>query len=79
LRIQEAPHVNKDYTPITVFLLSFMEVIQLLVAETNKYYSQYLDLTITADTTCRCNYAGDVHLSGNCNTNGTWCQGHTES
>jgi hypothetical protein len=43
VRIQEAPHVNKDSTPITIFLLFFMEVIQLLVAETNKYSNQYLD------------------------------------
>jgi hypothetical protein len=39
--IQEANHVIKDSTPITVFLLFFTKVIQLLVAETNKYYSQY--------------------------------------
>jgi hypothetical protein len=38
------PHVNKDSTPITAFLLIFIEeVIQLLVAVTDKYYSQYLD------------------------------------
>jgi len=34
---QEVPHVIKDSTPSTVFLLFFMEVIQLLVVETNKY------------------------------------------
>jgi hypothetical protein len=44
LRIQEPPHVNKDSTPVTVFLLFFMEAIELLVAETNKYYNQYLDM-----------------------------------
>jgi hypothetical protein len=43
LKIQEAPHVNTDSLPITVFLLLFMDVIQLLVAETNKYYNLYLD------------------------------------
>jgi hypothetical protein len=45
MRIQEMmPHGNKDSTtPITIFLLFFKEVIQLLVAETNKYYNQYLD------------------------------------
>jgi hypothetical protein len=36
LRILMAPHVTKDSTPITVFLLLFMEVIQILVTETNK-------------------------------------------
>jgi hypothetical protein len=50
LRIHEAPHVNKYATPVTVFLLSIMEVIQLLVAQTNKYYDQYLD---TADNNGR--------------------------
>jgi hypothetical protein len=42
LRIQELPHVNKESTPITIPLL-FMEVIQLLVAETNKYSNQCLN------------------------------------
>jgi hypothetical protein len=38
-------HVNKDSTtPITIFLLLFVEVIQLLVAKPNKYYNQYLDI-----------------------------------
>lgn len=38
LRIQKVSHMNKDY-----FLLHFMEVIQLLATETNKYYNEYLD------------------------------------
>jgi len=50
LRIEEVPHVNKYSAPVTVFLL-FMEVIQLLVAEANKYYSQYLD-TLNNDGRC---------------------------
>jgi len=33
---QEAPHFNMDSTPITVFVLFFMKVIQLLVTETSK-------------------------------------------
>jgi hypothetical protein len=33
--------VNKDSSPITVFLLFFMEVIQLLVTETAKCYSHF--------------------------------------
>lgn len=36
---QDMSHVNKDSTSITIFL--FMEAIQLLLAETHKYYSQY--------------------------------------
>jgi hypothetical protein len=43
LKIQEAPHLNKDTLPFTVISLSFVVVIQLLVAEANKYYNQYLD------------------------------------
>jgi hypothetical protein len=34
LKIQEAPHMNKGSPPVTVFFFFFMEVIQLLVAET---------------------------------------------
>jgi len=43
LRIQEALNVNRDPTPVIVFLLLFMKVTQLLVAEIDKYYNQYLD------------------------------------
>jgi hypothetical protein len=48
LRTQEVPHVNKDSTPITVFLCFFMKMIQLLVADTTEYYNQYLD-TLSSD------------------------------
>jgi hypothetical protein len=43
LKTQEAPYVNKDSSPTTIFYLSVMDVIPLLVAETNKYYNQHLD------------------------------------
>jgi len=36
--IQEAAHVNKNFTPFTIFFPFFLEVIQLLVGETIKYY-----------------------------------------
>jgi hypothetical protein len=72
LRIQDAPHVNNDSTPITIFLLCFMEVIQLLVVE-NKYYSQYLYMlgndsrcSLLPEVTTR-----NVHLFDHINTNGT--------
>jgi hypothetical protein len=39
LRTQKATHVNKDSAPITIFLLFFMEMMQLLVTETSKYYN----------------------------------------
>jgi hypothetical protein len=72
LRIQALPHVNKDSIPITVFLLFFMEVIKLSVAETSKYHNQYLD---TLNTDSRCSQLPDVitrdeHLPGHNNTNG---------
>jgi hypothetical protein len=38
LRIQEVPHMNKDSALVTFFLFFFLEV---LVAETNTYYSYY--------------------------------------
>jgi hypothetical protein len=56
LRIQETPHVNKNSIPITIFLLFFVGVIQLLV-ETNKYYSQYLD---TLNNGGRCSWLPDM-------------------
>jgi hypothetical protein len=34
----EIPYVNRDAVPITIFIL-FSRVIQLLEAETNKYYN----------------------------------------
>jgi hypothetical protein len=49
LKIQEAPHVNKDSSPITFFCLFFMDV--MLVADTNKYYNQYLG-TLDNDDGC---------------------------
>jgi hypothetical protein len=51
LKIQEAPHENEDSSPIAIFILFFMDVIQLLVAENNKYYNHYLD-TIGNDDGC---------------------------
>lgn len=45
LRIQEALY-NKGYAPIATFIFIFMEVIQLLVAETNKYYNECLDTVL---------------------------------
>jgi hypothetical protein len=59
LRIQETPHMKRDFIPITVFLLFFMEVIQLLVTETNKYYSQYLD---TLDNDSTSSWSSDVAI-----------------
>jgi hypothetical protein len=38
----EAPHVNADSTPFSVFMLYFSGIIHLLVVETNRYYHQYL-------------------------------------
>jgi len=38
----EAPHINKDSSPLSV-LLFFTEIFHLLVEQTNVYYHQYLD------------------------------------
>ncbi|XP_033607870.1 uncharacterized protein LOC117282423 [Cryptotermes secundus] len=43
INLNEAPHVNKDSTPLSVFKLFFTGIIHLLVEETNKYYHQYLN------------------------------------
>jgi len=39
----EAPHNNKDSSPLSVFMLFFAEIFHLLVEQTNLYYQQHLD------------------------------------
>jgi hypothetical protein len=39
----EAPHTNKESSHLSVFMLYFASVIDLLVTQTNRYYHQYLD------------------------------------
>jgi hypothetical protein len=53
--------MNKDSTPINIFLLFFTDMIQLLVAETNKYYYQYLH---TLDNDDGCSQLQDVTVQG---------------
>jgi len=38
----EAPHINKDSSPLSVFMLFFTEIFHLLVEQTNVYYQQHL-------------------------------------
>jgi hypothetical protein len=38
----EAAHIKKESTPLSILLLSFAEIITLLVVETNRYYDQFL-------------------------------------
>jgi hypothetical protein len=39
----EAPHINKDSSPLSVLMLFFTEIFHLLVEQTNLYYEQFLD------------------------------------
>jgi len=39
----EAPHINKDSSPLSVLLFLFTEIFHLLVEQTNVYYQQHLD------------------------------------
>src|SRR5215510_9810950 len=39
----EAPHINKDSSPLSVLMLFFTEIFHLLVKQTNVYYQQHLD------------------------------------
>jgi len=39
----EAPHINKDSSPLSVLILFFTEIFHLLVEQTNVYYLQHLD------------------------------------
>jgi len=34
----EAPHINKDCSPLSVLMLFFTEILHLLVEQTNLYY-----------------------------------------
>jgi hypothetical protein len=38
----EAPHINKDSLPLSVFMLFFTEIFHLLVEQTNIHYQQHL-------------------------------------
>jgi hypothetical protein len=42
-RNNEAPHINKDLLPLSIFILYFTSVIDPLVTEANRHYQQYLD------------------------------------
>jgi hypothetical protein len=42
-RNNEAPHINKDLLPLSIFILYFTSFIDPLVTEANRYYQQYLD------------------------------------
>jgi len=36
----EAPHINKDSSPLSVLILFFTDIFHLLVEQTNLYYEQ---------------------------------------
>ena len=39
----EAPHINKDSSPLSVLMLFFTEIFHLLMEQTIVYYQQHLD------------------------------------
>jgi hypothetical protein len=43
LKNSEAPHINKDSSPLAVLMLFFTEIFLLLVEQTNLYYQQHLN------------------------------------
>ena len=43
MKNSEAPHINKDSSPLAVLMLVFTEIFQLLLEQTNLYYQQHLD------------------------------------
>jgi hypothetical protein len=61
VKIEEAPHMDKDYSVIIVLFLFVMDVIQLLMAETKEYCNQYLN---TLDSDIRCSGHTDM-IAGN--------------
>ena len=43
MKKSEAPHINKDSSPLSVLMLFSTEIFHLLVEQTNLYYDQFLD------------------------------------
>ena len=43
IRNSEVPHLNDSFSPLSVFLLYFAEIVTLLVVETNRYCHDHLD------------------------------------
>ena len=43
MKKSEAPHINKDSSPLSVLMLFFTVIFHLLVEQTNMYYQQHLD------------------------------------
>jgi hypothetical protein len=39
----EAPHINKDDSPVPVLKMFFIEIFHLLVEQTNVHYQQHID------------------------------------
>ena len=75
----EAPHINKDSSPLSILMLFFFEIIQLLVEETNRYYHQYLDTldewwSSLPDVNC----SGNVFVFGNNSADEAWSEGRAE-
>ena len=73
----EASHINDGSSPLSVFLY-FVEIITLLVVETNRYSRDYLDRlddgsSPEADVT-----EAEMFVSGTDNTDGTWCNRQTD-
>jgi hypothetical protein len=43
VKSSEAPHISKHSSPLSMLMLFFTEIFQLLVDQTNVHYQQYLD------------------------------------
>ena len=41
MKKREAPHINKDSSPLSVLMLFFTEIFHLLLEQTNIYYQQH--------------------------------------
>jgi hypothetical protein len=43
LQQNEAPHITKDSNSLSTLMVFFLEIMQMLVEETNRYHHKYLD------------------------------------
>ena len=78
-RDSKVPHINDGSSPLSVFLLYFVEIITLLLVETNRYYHNHLDRLDEGPSPLPYITEAKMLVSWDNNTNGTLLTGQTDS
>ena len=63
--------LHKESTPLSVLMLFFVEIITLLVVDTNHYYQHFLDNSDNRPRQCEVT-SGNVRVFGSDVTDGTY-------